>query len=140
MKISKALKSDIKKLFEIEKKVFENDIMAMKLGSFYYHVEKSLFYKVEINKKIVGYILWLKRKEFYRLYSLAILEDYRKLNLATSLLKYSLKNLEKKSLQLEVRESNVKAINLYEKFNFKKVKILEKYYNNENAVLMKLER
>ncbi|RXK11603.1 GNAT family N-acetyltransferase [Halarcobacter mediterraneus] len=140
MKISKALKSDIKKLFEIEQKVFENDIMAMSLSSFYYHVEKSFFYKVEVNKKIVGYILWLKRKKFYRLYSLAILEDYRKLNIASSLLKYSLKNLESKSLQLEVRESNTKAINLYEKFNFKKVKILENYYNNENAVLMKLER
>lgn len=40
-------------------------------------------------------------------------------------------------LTLEVRESNLPAINLYEKFNFKKVGIRRNYYNGiENAIIM----
>ena len=41
------------------------------------------------------------------------------------------------SLTLEVRESNVKAINLYKKFGLKEVAVRKAYYNNgENALLM----
>ncbi len=137
MKISKASKSDIKKLFEIENEVFKNDCMAMKLPSFYYHVEKNFLYKVEIDNKIAGYILWLNRKKFYRLYSLAILQNHRKLGLASKILEFSLEKLQDKNLQLEVRVSNEKAIKLYEKYGFIKIKTLKNYYENENGVLMK---
>ncbi|XOB63131.1 GNAT family N-acetyltransferase [Campylobacterota bacterium DY0563] len=140
MKISKASKKDIKKLFEIENKIFKDDIMMMRLSSFYYHVEKNFLYKVEVDNQLVGYILWLKRKRFFRLYSLAVLEEFRKLGLATKLLDFSLEKLKKKDLQLEVRVSNEKAIKLYEKYGFKKVKILKKYYENEDGVLMRMER
>lgn len=140
MKISKAKKSDAKELFKIECEVFKDDCMAMKLGSFYYHINKNILYKVEVNKNIVGYILWLKRKSFLRLYSLAILEQFQGMKIASKLLIYSLKNIEKKSLHLEVRISNSKAINLYKKFGFKKIKVLKDYYKNEDALIMRLER
>ena len=41
-------------------------------------------------------------------------------------------------LNLEVRESNCKAISLYDKLNFEKVGLRKNYYKNptENAVLM----
>ena len=40
---------------------------------------------------------------------------------------------------LEVRESNIPAISLYEKFKFKKISIRKNFYSNpnENAVVMK---
>lgn len=42
-------------------------------------------------------------------------------------------------IHLEVRESNIAAISLYEKVGFKRVGFREKYYSNgENAVLMSL--
>ncbi|AXH12796.1 GNAT family N-acetyltransferase [Halarcobacter bivalviorum] len=139
MKISRASKEDIKRLFEIENSLFKDDIFALKLSSFYYHIKSSIIYKVKIGET-VGYILWLKRKNFFRLYSLAILDKYQGLGLASSLIEYSLKNLEKKPLQLEVRISNKKAIMLYKKFGFKEVKILKEYYKDEDGVLMRLER
>ncbi|NVJ53334.1 MAG: GNAT family N-acetyltransferase [Campylobacteraceae bacterium] len=139
MRISVATKNDIKKLYEIESTVFKDDIFALKFHCFYYHIKNSIVYKVKIGE-VVGYILWLKRKSFFRLYSLAILDKYQGLGLASSLIKYSLKNLEKKSLQLEVRVSNKKARILYKKFGFEEVKILKKYYKNEDGVLMRLER
>ena len=42
-----------------------------------------------------------------------------------------------RNITLEVREHNDSAIRLYEKFNFKKVLIKEKYYTNgDNAIYM----
>ena len=42
-----------------------------------------------------------------------------------------------KSITLEVNEKNIPAIKLYEKFNFEKVGIRKKYYNNtDSAILM----
>ena len=43
-------------------------------------------------------------------------------------------------IHLEVRESNIAAISLYEKVGFKRVGFREKYYSNgENAVLMSFD-
>lgn len=139
MRIVKASRCDAKRLFEIESSVFKGDCFALSLASFYYHLKNSIVYKVKIGET-VGYILWLERKNFFRLYSLAILDKYQGLGLATTLIEYSLKNLEKKSLQLEVRSSNKKAINLYKKFGFEEIKILKNYYESEDGVLMRLER
>ena len=42
-----------------------------------------------------------------------------------------------KSLTLEVRESNIKAIELYKKYDLKEVSIRKNYYSNgDNALLM----
>lgn len=47
------------------------------------------------------------------------------------------KSTEKEVISLEVNEKNEVAINLYEKFGFKKVGIRKKYYNGENnAIIM----
>ncbi|RXJ67739.1 GNAT family N-acetyltransferase [Halarcobacter ebronensis] len=140
MKIEKATKSDVKTLFEIEKNVFLGDSMALDLSSFYYHVKKNNLYKVVIENKIAGYILWLNRKHFYRLYSLAILDEFRGLGIASKLLEFSLEKLKDKNMQLEVRKSNFKAIKLYEKFGYKVAKELRDYYEDEDGLLMKLER
>lgn len=43
------------------------------------------------------------------------------------------------SITLEVNENNLPAIHLYEKFNFKRLGLRKKYYNNtDNAVIMTL--
>lgn len=49
------------------------------------------------------------------------------------------KNTKKLSLTLEVNENNQNAIDLYEKYNFKKIGIRKNYYRqNENAIIMTL--
>jgi len=48
------------------------------------------------------------------------------------------RNIKLKYLNLEVRESNIPAINLYKKYEFEVCGIRKNYYNNvENAILMK---
>lgn len=48
------------------------------------------------------------------------------------------KDINLASLSLEVNEDNKSAIHLYEKFNFKKVGIRKKYYDNKNGIIMTL--
>ncbi len=140
MKIEKANLDDIKELLFIEEKLFFNDSSALSKASFSYHLKKNIIYKIEIDKKTVAYILWLKRKNYYRLYSLAILKEFQGKGLGKSLLEFSLNTLDKDCFELEVRVSNQTAINLYEKFGFQKVKILEEFYDDEDGIKMRLKR
>ena len=59
------------------------------------------------------------------------------LGFGKALLNYSMKILNNKNLSLEVKSTNQKAIALYEKMGFKKVKTLPAYYpNGVDGVLM----
>lgn len=140
MMIFKATFEDLNSLVFIEEELFKNDSSALSRRAFSYHLNKNIIYKLEVDEKVVAYILWLKRKNFYRLYSLAILNDYQGKGLANALLKFSLDVLDKKNFELEVRVSNEKAINLYEKFGFEKIKILKDFYDDEDGIKMRLKR
>ena len=51
-----------------------------------------------------------------------------------------IKNLDVKTITLEVRESNKKAIGLYEKYGFKKISVRSKYYKDcEDALIYQKE-
>ena len=66
----------------------------------------------------------------------------RGLGIATKMLKNLIAIAKKENclpINLEVNENNIPAIKLYEKFNFQKVGLRKKYYNNiDNAILMTL--
>ena len=128
---------DLNTLFEIESRVFSNDSFALSKNSLRYHLKNNIVFKITKEEKLAGYILWLKRKDYYRLYSLAIDNDFRGLGLASKLLEYSLENLEKEKFSLEVKVSNLDAIRLYKKFGFKVSKILKDYYEDSDGYLMK---
>jgi len=102
------------------------------------------------NKEIIGYIMWrvertpaitsLKLKNNGHLVSIAVLKNYRRLGIATTLLSHSMKKIKKYKIDeyvLEVRISNFEATNLYKRFNFITHSIKEKYYRDgENAYYM----
>jgi ribosomal-protein-alanine N-acetyltransferase len=132
-----ATTKDLNTLFDIENRVFANDSFALSKNSLRYHLSNNIVYKIKQDEKIAGYILWLKRKDYYRLYSLAIHPDFRGLGLASRLLEYSLENLDKEKFSLEVKVSNLDAIRLYKKFGFKVSKILKDYYEDSDGYLMK---
>ena len=76
------------------------------------------------------------------LMNIAIKKDFRNLGIGSFLLN-SIINLCKNqknisSIFLEVNENNINAINLYKKYNFKKISIRKNYYKNENAIIMLL--
>lgn len=92
-----------------------------------------------INNMIIGYvIIWTIFEEFH-IANIAIHPDYQNQGFGTFLLSEILK--EDKGLEyaiLEVRETNLPAIHLYEKFGFTKISKRYRYYSNgENAIVMR---
>ena len=75
------------------------------------------------------------------IYSIAVLKDYRRKNIADNLLKNILKKGKEKGndkFTLDVRKSNISAINLYVKNGFKEEACRPSYYSDpkEDAIIM----
>lgn len=131
---------DLEGLIQVEQKVFFNDSFALSKQSMRYHLKNNIIYCIKIDEKIAGYILWLKRKTHYRLYSLAIDSSYQNQGYASKLLEYSFKHLKNKDFSLEVKQNNQKAIKLYEKYGFKIAKNLPSYYDECDGFKMIKQR
>lgn len=73
--------------------------------------------------------------------NIAVRIDKRNLKIGSLLLEKLIdisNNLKCTSINLEVNEKNLPAINLYEKYDFKRIGFRKKYYNNtDDAILMK---
>jgi len=117
-----------KALFALENELFSENDFPMSRGSFYYHIKRNTLFVYAHEHKTVGYILWLKRKTYYRLYSLGVAKEFRSLGIAEALLAYSFSHLKASAYTLEVKTTNNSAIKLYEKHGFTKQKTLIKYY------------
>ena len=92
-------------------------------------------------KKCVGYMGIWKIMDEAHVTNLSIHPDYQNKKLAHKLLLSMIDECYKEKIKyitLEVRESNEKAIKLYEKFGFKSLGIRKNYYqdNNESALIM----
>ncbi|MHA1270076.1 MAG: GNAT family N-acetyltransferase [Candidatus Helarchaeota archaeon] len=102
---------------------------------------------------IIGYCMWrveksfshfssfLKRVKIAHLISIAVLEKFRRRNIGEQLLLSGMNSMKQfyqvQEYYLEVRITNFKAIKMYEKHNFKKLKVIKGYYKDgENAYLM----
>ncbi|MEM1583947.1 MAG: ribosomal protein S18-alanine N-acetyltransferase [Nitrososphaerota archaeon] len=119
------------------------------------HSYPKSFLVAEIDGHIAGYIMCrveriLSRFQRFKIskaghvISIAVLPEYRKIGIASSLLKNAMKVLREvygcSEIFLEVRVSNIPAINLYEKIGFIKVDIIKKYYiDGEDAYVMARE-
>lgn len=135
-------KADAKELACLDKECFS---LPWSENSFLNEVSNPLSHYViaRSDNKIVGYAGFWEVVDEGQITNIAVLKEYRRQKIAEKMLEELLKKAYSKklvSLSLEVRESNVAAINLYQKFNFKTVGVRKNYYKNptENAVLMDL--
>lgn len=100
-------------------------------------LDTSYFLVATQDKNVVGYMgLQIFSGEGY-VTNVAVLPEYRRQGIAQMLIKEQLKN-DMQFITLEVRESNISAINLYTKMGFENVGIRPKFYTSptENAVIM----
>lgn len=92
-----------------------------------------------LNSRVIGYGLgWLVLDEFH-LGNLAIRPDLKGRGYGALILERMVEAVKKKGCRtasLEVRASNVTAINLYHKYNFKEIAVRKKYYQDEDALVL----
>jgi ribosomal-protein-alanine N-acetyltransferase len=107
-----------------------------------YYVCNNLFiiYIIHHQEDRLGYIMIWLDEDKAQIYSMYILEEFRKQGVAYSSLQFIEKTLIDKGVgewTLEVRESNLPAISLYQKIGFKTIGRRKDYYtNHEDALYM----
>ena len=95
------------------------------------------------DNRMIGFIIFSPISPEAHILSISVRNEMQSKGIGTLLLKSMLdqcKAMHCKKIFLEVRVSNLKAINFYEKFGFSKDAIRSKYYtdNSEDALLMSL--
>lgn len=101
---------------------------------------KTKYFILKSNEDIIGYIAFDMVLENMDIHSIVIDKDYQKQGHGTYLLKYVFEYAKKNKVSnifLEVRKSNKKAINLYEKLGFEFINTRKRYYpdNFEDALI-----
>ena len=113
------------------KKLFENDI-----------INPLAYYVLAVsNSKVIGYCGLYKVLDEADITNIAVHPDYRGRGIAQTMLDNVVEHCKQnkiKKITLEVRKSNINAINLYNKNGFKVVGERKNYYsdNHETAILM----
>ena len=115
---------DISLIEDIFKKIFDQELKTTIYS-------KIVVYK---EKNILGFMIYDLIYDRIELEYIGVVEEYQNKKIASKLMGYLINiNL---PISLEVNINNVKAINLYTKYNFKKVSLRKNYYNNDDAYLM----
>ena len=96
----------------------------------------SRVYVYEENNKILGFIHVDSHFEIMDLVNIVVLKSEQGKGIGKSLLSFVVDNEQYEKIMLEVRENNIVAINLYNKFNFKEIYRRKNYYGNEDAIIM----
>ena len=100
----------------------------------------SKYLVAKINNTVVGFAGIIPIVDECEISNIVVHKNFRNKKIGSYLLERLIDlaiSLNFKIINLEVRESNIFAIKLYEKFGFEVCGLRKKYYNNtENAVLM----
>ena len=88
----------------------------------------------------IGFITYYEVLDEIHILNFVIKKNYQNKGYGKLLLKMFLCLYENKNFFLEVFKDNIKAINLYKKFNFKIIGERKNFYKNKNAYIMALKR
>ena len=131
---------DIPFVADMEKKIFS---MPWSENAFRQALESTntIYLVAEYENIVVGYCGMYYVMNEADITNVAVDSNYRKNGIAIAMLKEIIAGAKKKGIEnvtLEVRESNVPAIKLYEKLGFKESGIRKNFYEKpvENAIIM----
>lgn len=136
MNIEKLSQKHLDDVYELEKICFSSPWSREDLEK-QIDIDTSYFLVAEVDGKAVGYMgLQIFSGEGY-VTNVAVLPEYRHQGIAAALIEKQLEN-PMDFITLEVRQSNIPAINLYTKMGFESVGIRPNFYSNptENAIIM----
>lgn len=95
------------------------------------------------NSKINAYVAVQVIDDELHIIGIGVKEEFRNKNIARELMDTLLQfflNKDYVCIRLEVRETNIAAINLYKSYLFQEYGVRENYYKNESAVLFELRK
>ena len=124
--------------FEVFNTCWQPEVIQEKVNNkeFDYWIYKS-------NVEIVAYLAVQRIDAELHIIGIGVKEEQRNKQIATKLMDTLLQffsETDSDCIRLEVRESNIAAINLYQSYSFKKCGVREKYYQDEDAVLFELRK
>jgi ribosomal-protein-alanine N-acetyltransferase len=132
--------SDQDRIDAIESAAFGNDAYERNLFAEFYHKCGDLFLVCLRRGILCGYIVTCIRGERAELVSIAVAPNTRRHGIASALLESTLRRLRRRHMPrliLMVRETNAPARRFYEKYAFKKVRIVRRYYEDgSDGILM----
>ena len=103
----------------------------------------STYLVAKIDNEIVGFAGFLNICDEANIMNIVTKINKRNLGIGTKLLESIISSANEQNctnITLEVNEHNNPAIHLYEKFNFERIGLRKKYYNNtDNAIIMDLK-
>lgn len=133
-----AKNEDIFNILSLDKENFSNNFEE----EFYLEYMKNQRVIVaEKEKNVIGYILFNQILDEAEIYKIVVLKEFRKKQIAFKIMEFLLNELKKNNVEkifLEVRKSNIPAINLYKKCGFIDIREIVDYYSNpkENGIMM----
>jgi len=143
MIIRKVKKEDFDQVFEIEQNCFIDPYPKKQLEYEFNENPLNVFLVALDESKIVGFIDFMITFNSATIVQIAVIKEYRKQGIATQLLKEMENTFPKdiddivENVTLEVRKSNVAAINLYKKNGYEEVIDKKHYYpDGEDAKYM----
>lgn len=129
---------ELEELENLEKIIFkENPYSYKALLEIIKNYDRYSIFSCFQNDKMIAYMIVLDNVDYFEIMKIGVLKEYRNKGVAQSLIE----NIKEKDIFLEVRQTNVVAINFYLKNGFKKISLRKNYYkdNNEDAIIMKME-
>jgi ribosomal-protein-alanine N-acetyltransferase len=144
--IRQARKEDLKLIHAIETTIYPSP-WTFNFFRIVLHMNKNMFFVASLDEKIIGYVIGkientrekheLKKKG--HIMNIAVSKEFQGKGIGTILLD----EIESRFIEqdvfisyLEVRESNKRAQKIYEKRGYDYIKLLEKYYGDENGFIM----
>lgn len=130
-----ANKNDLNKINEIGLQIKEDFNKKYDIENFL-NLDYGKIYVYEENESVIGFIQLEEHYEILDIINIAVDKENHNKNIGTKLIEFSTKDTKAEKIMLEVRESNISAIKLYEKNGFIEINRRKKYYGNEDAIIM----
>jgi ribosomal-protein-alanine N-acetyltransferase len=132
------------KLYEIEMECFEREAFTRQQIAHLLTDYNSVSLVAKVNGEIVGFIIGMIYLERNSLTGHILTIDISLIHRRRGIAQKLLQEIEKifkgkgvKACRLEVREDNIAALRLYQKFGYKKVAKLKNYYGNAHGIYLK---
>jgi [ribosomal protein S18]-alanine N-acetyltransferase len=134
-RIRRANAGDLPRIARIERASFGREAYDCKLFAHYLRKCGEIFLLAERNGKICGYLLSCLRSPAAELVSIAVDPAFRGKGAASALLESALRRLARRGaarLHLVVRVDNRAARAFYEKYGFRRLRLVRGYYEDDS--------